>query len=403
LSKRILILLLCCIAVSCKKPEQPQQTQIKRILLITIDTLRADALSVYGNKTKTPFFDELARRSIVYENAFTCVPITLPAHTSLLTGLYPPSHGVRNNGTFRAPAELDLLSEYAKQNGFSTAAVIGGFPLSAQFCLNQGFDLYDDHFPKRESAPGLYLYAEKDAEQVRKSAEDWLSKHSSDPFFLWLHFFDPHHPYRDHGLKDVANYEQEVLYVDRQLGLFFDFMKQKKLDEQLLTIVTSDHGEAFGEHGEISHSVFIYNTTLRIPLLLSVPGHSVGRENQLVRIIDVAPTIVGLLAWKTNSKMDGSTMLQHLRVPTELYAETLASALDFGWSPLFSIQNLNSKFILAPHSEFYELKQDPGETKNKITSINPDDYRKNIEEITRRTPVSKNTAHTPTTEERQKL
>ena len=396
---------------SCKSnptdQQKPLQPQTKRILLITIDTLRADSLSIYGNKTKTPFFEELAKHSVVFENAFTCVPITLPAHASLLSGLYPPSHGVRNNGTFRAPPELYLLSKYAKENQFATAAVIGGFPLSAQFGLNQGFDFYDDHFPKQQSAPGIYLFAEKNAELVRKSAESWLTQHLNDSFFLWMHFFDPHHPYVDHGMTGIPPYDQEVLFVDQQLDLFFQYLKQHQLDNQLLTIVTADHGEAFGEHGEISHSVFVYNTTLRIPLLISTPGKAAGRRRELARIIDVAPTVMDIFQWKTQSKMEGVTLLPLLdgkqQSPQELYAETLAPALDFGWSPLLSIQNLDSKFILAPRSEFYDLKQDPGELQNEIAGVNPDSYRKKIHEVSARAPISKNISHTPSPEEREQL
>lgn len=406
---RIFLLTLCLgILPSCKTAVQtPAEPKLKRILLITIDTLRADALSIYGNKTRTPFFEELAQRSVVFDNAFTCVPITLPAHASLLSGLYPPSHGVRNNGTFRAPAELHLLSKYAKENQFATAAVIGGFPLSAQFGLNQGFDFYDDQFPKQQSAPGIYLFAEKNAEQVRKSAESWLSQHSNDSFFLWMHFFDPHHPYVDHGMTGIPSYEQEVLYVDQQLGLFFQYLRQHRMDDQLLTIVTADHGEAFGEHGEISHSVFVYNTTLRIPLLVSVPGKTAGRRKNLARIIDVAPTVMDIFQWKIKNKMEGVPLVPLLEgkqlSPQELYAETLAPALDFAWSPLLSIQNLDSKFILAPRSEFYDLKQDPDELQNKIAGVNPDSYRKKIHEISARAPISKNTSHTPSPEEREQL
>ncbi len=403
-----ILLLVVSLTFACKRnPKQPDAPAVKRILLITVDTLRADALSAYGNKIATPSFDEFAKRAVVFDNAFTCVPITLPAHTSLMSGLYPPSHGVRNNGTFRAPEQLDLLSEYAKQNQFATAAVIGGFPLSASFGLNQGFDYYEDHFPKRQSAPGVYLFAEKNAEEVRKLAEEWVSKHKNDSFLLWMHFFDPHDPYVNRGMPGIPPYKQEVLYVDQQLGLFLKYLQQKKLDEQALIIVTADHGEAFGEHGEISHSVFVYNTTLRIPLLISAPGIAPANRKELARIIDIAPTVLDILQWKPKNKMDGASLLPLLlgkqEQPQENYAETLAPALDFGWSPLLSIQNVNSKFILAPHSEFYNLTQDPGETQNLIAATDAGPYRKKILEISSRQPVSKNTAHSPTPEERDQL
>lgn len=415
-SRRSYTALLLCLyliaAASCSKaPDhsaaKSAKPRIRRIILITIDTLRADALSVYGNHTNTPFFEGFAKRSVLFENAVTCVPITLPAHTSLLTGLYPPSHGVRNNGTFRAPQGLDLLSKYAKQNQFLTGAVIGGFPLASSFGLNQGFDFYDDEFLNQPGTPGTYLYAEKNAEQVRKSAEDWISKHAGNSFFLWLHFFDPHHPYVDHGLTGVSPYEQEVLYVDKQLGMLFQYLRSKKLDDQALVILTADHGEAFGEHGEISHSVFIYNTTLRIPLLISAPGIAPARKTELARIIDIAPTVLDFLQWKPKSQMDGTSLRNLMQGKKEesrdSYAETLAPALDFEWSPLLSIQDLHSKFILAPHSEFYDLKTDPSETKNLIAQTDPGPYQKKIKTIVSRQPLFKNTEHKSTPEEREQL
>src|SRR3990172_5964607 len=162
------ILLLALVACSCKeKPAPVAETHVRNVLLITIDTLRADALSVYGSKIPTSFFESFAGRSMVFENAYTCAPLTLPAHVSLLTGLYPPSHGVRNNGAFQAPANLEMLPEFAKRNGASTAAIIGGYPLASQFGTDQGFDHYDESLFEAEKMPGVFLYAEKDARAVR--------------------------------------------------------------------------------------------------------------------------------------------------------------------------------------------------------------------------------------------
>ncbi|HET6267235.1 MAG TPA: sulfatase-like hydrolase/transferase, partial [Acidobacteriota bacterium] len=186
---RILFTLLiatCLLFQNCHRNNAEKIGNVRNIILISIDTLRPDALSVYGGKTTTPFFDQFARRSVVFDHALTCAPITLPAHTSLLTGLYPPSHGVRNNGTFQAPSSLTLISEIAKQKGMATAAVVGGFPLSSRFGLNQGFDSYDDHFPPTQSEPGVFLLAERDAQSVRNSAQTWLTSHGEQPFFLWV-------------------------------------------------------------------------------------------------------------------------------------------------------------------------------------------------------------------------
>lgn len=380
----ILLLVVLCLAGACKKESPPPS--VKNVILITVDTLRPDALSIYGGKTSTPFFEKFAKRSTVFDHALTCVPITLPAHTSLLTGLYPPSHGVRNNGTFQAPSSLTLVPEIAKQNGLNTAAVIGGYPLASRFGLNQGFDFYDDHFAKKETAPGVFLYAEKDAAMVRASGEQWLTANAATgPFFLWLHFFDPHHPYQEHGIDSLAPYQQEVAYVDQQLGLLFDFIAKHQLDLNTLVILTADHGEAFGEHGEISHSLFVYNTTLKIPLLISAPGNKPARIGDLVRIIDIAPTICEIMGWKNSVRVDGASLVSVMKgekgAARDSYAETLASALDFGWSPLFAVQDSRSKYIQAPHPEYYRLDSDPGETRNEVGTIQNGSYLARIKNI----------------------
>jgi choline-sulfatase len=358
---------------------------MQNLLLITIDTLRPDVLSVYGSKARTPFFDEFAQKSVVFDQAYTSAPLTLPAHTSLLTGLYPPSHGVRNNGTFHVPSSLNLLSEIAKQNGMATGAVIGGYPLAAEFGLNQGFDSYDSSFPAQTPAAGTFLYAERGAAEVRVAAEQWLSTLNGKRYFLWLHFFDPHHPYVQHANSELPNYVQEVLYVDQELRLFFEHLRQNQLDRGTMMIVVADHGEAFEEHREISHSLFVYNTTLHIPLMISVPGISSGRRSELVRIIDLFPTVLEAFQWKSTNKVDGVSLMPLLKgqktVPQENYAETLAPALDFGWSPLYSIQDLHHKFIQAPRPEFYDLDHDPKEERSRIETIDAKPYIAKIEKI----------------------
>ena len=400
------LILTCLFFQNCHQDKTQKISNARNIILISIDTLRPDALSVYGGKTSTPFFDQFARRSVVFDHALTCVPITLPAHTSLLTGLYPPSHGVRNNGTFQASSSLNLISEMAHQNGMATAAVVGGFPLSSRFGLNQGFDSYDDHFPPMESAPGVFLLAERDAQTVRNSAQTWLTSHGERPFFLWVHFFDPHHPYREHGMNGVQPYEQEVLYVDQELTKFFQFLQNHKWDESSLIILTADHGEAFGEHGEVSHTLFVYNTTLKIPLMISAPGISARRVPDLARIIDVFPTICEAMGSTVPQHLDGVSLLALLqgekRPAVTSYAETLAPALDFGWSPLFSIQDSSAKYIQAPHPEYYDLAKDPGELQNIISSAHPQAFQSQIHEIVTE-KLHTSVSRTLTAEEREQM
>ncbi len=402
------MLLLSLLLSFCSKPQEKPPTvlpAIRSVLIVTIDTLRADALSIYGNRARSNFFENFASQSIVFDRAFTPVPITLPAHTSLFTGLYPPAHGVRNNGTFRASQELHLLAETAQQRGMATAAFLGAFPVASQFGLNQGFQTYDDTFSSAHEST-TFLYAERSAEQVRLSAQSWFSSNGAKPYFVWMHLFDPHHPYLTHDRSTNPPYLQEVLYVDQQLGLFFDFLRARNLLANTLTILTSDHGEAFGEHGEVSHSIFLYNTTLHVPLLLAAPGFEARRCGDVVRLIDIYPTVFELMKWPASNKVDGRSLAPLLRretlPPAESYAETLAPALDFGWSALFSIQDNNRKYIQAPKPELYNLDQDPKEDRNLIGTMAVDQYRSRIQTILERkmTAVS---APALSEEDREKL
>lgn len=402
-----MILLLLSTACRERKQPAPEPEKIRNIILITIDTLRPDALSIYGGGTPTPFFEAFAKRAVQFDHAFTSAPITLPAHTSLMTGLYPPSHGVRHNGVFKVPQNLPLLARLAKDNGYHTAAFVGGFPLASQFGLNQGFDVYDDHFPHQASAKGVFEYAERNAEAVRVTAEQWLGRQTQNhPVFLWLHVFDPHHPYLDHKFGDISPYQQEVLYVDQQLQKLFVFLEEKKFIANSLVVITADHGEAFDEHGEVSHSLFVYNTTLRIPLLIAAHGIPAARISNVTRIVDIAPTIIDFKKWKMPSKLDGVSLVPLLKggnaAPQWSYAETLAPAIDFGWSPLFCIQNGTGKYIQAPKPEFYDLKQDPGENKNLNNKDRMEEYAKQIRSVMSRAENSA-TLHTPTSEEREQL
>jgi arylsulfatase A-like enzyme len=386
-----------CSSIS-KKPQN--------VILITIDTLRADALSVYGSKTPTPFMQQFAESAAVFDHAFTSAPITLPAHTSLLTGMYPPSHGVRHNGVYKAQSSLTLLSELAHNAGFATAAFVGAAPLASNYGLNQGFDVYDDSFPPPPNQQGMFAYAERNAEQVRLAAQNWLSNlPQSKSFFLWMHFFDPHHPYLTHGYSGLTPYQQEVEYTDHQLGEFFVFLKQHQLDSNNLVVITADHGEAFEEHGEISHSLFVYNTTLRIPLMISGPGIESRRIPDLVRIIDMSPTIAEIMGWKFQIAIDGVSLMPLLRgeklKSMDSYSETFASAIDFGWSPLACIQDQQFKYIQAPKSEFYDLKNDPGENHNLPTSSQAAKYKTEVQTLLNRTPVHSN--YKPSPEETEQL
>jgi choline-sulfatase len=349
---------------------------------------------------------QFSENAAVFDRAFTSVPITLPAHTSLFTGLYPPSHGVRHNGVYKAQSSLTLLSELAHNAGFATAAFVGATPLAANYGLNQGFDVYEDSFQPAPAEQGTFAYAERNAEQVRLAAQNWLSNlHQTKPFFLWLHFFDPHHPYQTHGYSGMSPYQEEVVYTDHQLGEFFTFLKQNHLDSNNLVVIVSDHGEAFGEHGEVSHSLFIYNTTLRIPLIISAPGVHPRRVPDLVRIIDISPTIAEMMGWKFSTSIDGISLIPLLRgqklKSLNSYSESFASAIDFGWSPLACVQDQQFKYIQAPKPEFYDLKADASEDHNLGSSQQTEKYQTQVQALLKRsTPGSE---YKPSPEEMERL
>ena len=335
------------------------------VLLITIDTLRADRLGTYGDsRARTPALDRLAREGVVFERAYTPVPITLPAHASLMTGLLPPAHGVRGNGGFALGPSEKTLAEVFKASGRRTAAFIGGFPLVARFGLARGFDVYDDTMSK---APGVnYDFAERRASDVVDAARAWLAANPG-PVFVWVHLFDPHAPYdppADFQTDDP--YRDEIAAVDATAANLLSAWDARPGPS--VVAVTSDHGEAFGEHGEWSHSLFIYDTTLRVPLIVKGKGFDPGKRSTVaVGLTDLGATLIES-ANVSGSSLPGVSLTQALGPGARdrvLYAETLAPRLDFGWSDLRSLREGGFKWIRAPRRELYVLADDEGEARNR--------------------------------------
>lgn len=360
---RFLPVLVFLIVSGCspRRAEEPAAS----VLLITIDTLRADRLGAYGDaRARTPALDRLAREGAVFERAYTPVPITLPAHASLMTGLLPPAHGVRGNGGFALGPSEKTLAEVLKATGRRTAAFIGGFPLVARFGLNRGFDVYDDAMSK---APGVnYDFAERRAVDVVDSAKSWLDAHPG-PVFVWVHLFDPHAPYDPPSdFRTDDPYRDEIAAVDAAIAKLL--LGWDTRPGPSVVAVTSDHGEAFGEHGEWSHSLFIYDTTLRIPLIVRGPGFDAGRRPSVaVGLTDIAATLLES-ADVNGSPLPGVSLTRALGTGARdrvLYAETLAPRLDFGWSDLRSLREAGFKWIRAPRPELYALGEDPEEASNR--------------------------------------
>jgi arylsulfatase A-like enzyme/tetratricopeptide (TPR) repeat protein len=331
------------------------------VVLVTIDTLRADRLGAYGGEARTPNLDALAREGVLFRNAFAQSPLTLPSHSSILTGTLPTRHGVRDNGRYRLSEEMETVAEILKAKGYATAAFVGAFPVDSRFGLDQGFDEYDDGFSR---APSRVAFAERRAADVVAAARRWLEGRKPGPYFLWLHLFDPHAPYEPPP-PFAEDYEGEVAYVDESLSNLF-----QSVGSEALLAVTADHGEGLGEHGERTHSLFVYDSTLRIPFLLRGPGVPRGTVvEEQVRSVDIVPTLLELSGHRgACARCQGASLVPALRGETlpsaPSYAETYFPLLNLGWSELKSLRKDGWKLIAAPEPELFDLRSDPGETRN---------------------------------------
>jgi len=347
------------------------------LLLITIDTLRADRLGCYGDeRAQTPVLDGLAAAGVRFTAAAAPAPITLPSHASLLTGRYPAAHGTLNNGTFALPASETTLAELLTDAGYRSAAFLGAYPLAHPFGLGQGFALYDDRFEKQAQSAGgpLVQRSERRAAQVTDAALGWLrSQTGDDPIFTWVHYFDPHADYDPPPPFDaVADpYRGEIAYADREIGRLLDGLADLGRRDRTLIVVASDHGEAFGEHGVAYHGLFIYEQTIRVPLIFHWPDRLPGGEvvEEVVSLVDVLPTLCSLLGLVEPANVQGLDLVPVLEGSGELerdavLIENRLPNLEFGWSPLFGVRTGRFKYIAAPREELYDLAVDPGENDN---------------------------------------
>jgi arylsulfatase A-like enzyme/Flp pilus assembly protein TadD len=333
------------------------------LLLITIDTLRADRLGAYGARSgATPVLDALAAQGTVFEQAHAAVPLTLPSHATLLSGLEPPHHGVRDNGLYVFPQERATLATHLRAHGYATAAFVGAFVLDRRFGLARGFDVYDDRIERDERRAGG-LESERRAEVVVAAARAWLAAQHG-PFFAWVHVYDPHAPYAappEWAARFPARpYEAEIAYVDAQLAGLID-VARGAAGGRLVTVVTADHGEGLGEHGERTHGFFLYEGTLRVPLIMAGAGLPRGvRKPGLARGCDLTPTLLSHLGLPVPDGLDGRDVL-HGPPGREAYAETLYPR-SLGFAPLYALRAGPMKLIQAPRPELYDLASDPAES-----------------------------------------
>lgn len=402
IKQQLLIVLLIALSLSlCRNepqgeasaaPARAADASVKRavgtnVLLITLDTVRQDRLSVYSDKfVTTANIDELAAKSFVFRRAFAHNPVTLPAHVNILTGTTPLYHGISDNSGFRLDERFLTIAEYLKEKGYATGAFIGAFPLDSRFGLNQGFDVYDDNYGTHNSLK--LFFVERRAEKVIAPALEWISSQKGK-WFSWIHLFDPHQPYAPpppFDAKFAADpYSGEVAYVDRSLGTLFAFLKEKKLLADTVVILTGDHGEGLGEKGEKTHSYFAYNSTVLVPLIVYVPGagHKDIREN--VSHIDIFPTVCDLLGFKVPDHVQGESLLPIAagkeRQKKEIYFESLTPYLNRGWAPLRGFVRNQLKFIDLPIREVYDLEKDIHETKNLVSTTSVKKLAKDLEKL----------------------
>ncbi len=375
-------LLVACVFLACGPDGHPGEgAGVDRIVLVTIDTLRADHVGCYGSDSAhTPTLDGLARAGIRFDQAISPAPLTLPSHASLMTGLDPPSHGVRDNARSPLASDVPLLAERLRDRGLATGAFVGAAVLDPRFGLDRGFDVYDADLGFRRASGAAFAFPERRADRVIDSALAWLDA-AGDRFFVWVHLYDPHADYDPPAGFAMAMpddpYAAEIAFADAQLGRLKERVDADWPAGGTLWVVTSDHGESLGEHGESTHAYTLYDATQRVPLVMAGAGLPAGRVvDGVVRLIDVAPTILAIAGAEALPDVDGRDLAETWNEggaePRAAHVETLATQIDMGWSPLLGVRTDRWKYVRAPRPELYDLEDDPRELRN-LADLLPDE------------------------------
>jgi arylsulfatase A-like enzyme/tetratricopeptide (TPR) repeat protein len=348
------------------------------VILITIDTTRADHLHPYGYEgVRTPNLDSLAKRGILFRQCATAAPLTLPSHCSIMTGTYPTYHGVRINGNTALATDHLTIAEAFASHGYETSAFVAAFVLDGRWGLNQGFHHYDDQFDLKKFKKLDLGLVQRPGNQVVDAALTWLESHKEKPFFSWIHLYDPHMPYAppepyksQYESKGITGlYDGEIAFMDEQIGRVMDWLDRRHLRDRTVIAVVGDHGEGLGDHGEMTHGYFIYDYAVHVPLIVSTPAKSTRGlviESQ-VRTIDMYPTLLQAAEISIPKQVQGTSLLPLIERRGKggerlfAYSESMSPSIQYGWSPLLSLRTAQYKFIDAPRKEFYDLQKDPGE------------------------------------------
>ena len=370
----LLVLVIVGIAVWFFRSDGLSRGKIHNVLLISIDTCRADYLSCYGySRRTTPNIDELAQESILFENVITPIPLTLPAHSSMLIGTTPPYHGTHDNLGYRLGDSNITLAEILKEAGFTTGAIISTFVLDSQFGLDQGFDSYNDEFEEEHYAVNI---SERKGHEATRFALEWLDQQKNSNFFLFLHYYDPHDPYEPpepFALKFWDEpYAGEIAFTDHCIGQVIQKLKDLGLYDSTLLIITGDHGEMLGEHKENGHGYFIYQSALKVPLLFRLPGQYKSRNiKELVGLIDIVPTVCSLLGIKPPPDVQGKDLsgcFWKKKLPERerhIYCESLTPT-KYNANTLLGLVTERWKYIQTTKPELYDLIKDPQESNNLV-------------------------------------
>ncbi len=352
------------LASSCARPVPPRP---RNLVIVTLDTTHADRLPMYGFASiETPAIDALARESVVFDQAMSVAPLTLTAHSSLFTGLYPPHHGVRDNADRPLGPDKTTIAEVLHARGFRTGAFVGSTVLAADRGLSRGFDVYDEGASTGGKAP-----RRRPASEVIDGALAWLDSSHGAPFFAWVHLYDAHAPqtlpdsFRRKYTGDL--YAGGIAFADSQLGRLIDALRAKGVFDSTAIIIAGDHGESLGEHGEIEHGIFLYEGTLHVPMIMRAPGLPARRVTGLASLVDVMPSVLDLFGLEPMPG-DGLDLMPTVRGRGDLpersiYAESLY-ARRFGWSPLRVLRDGRFKLVDAPRPELYDLETDPFEERD---------------------------------------
>ena len=393
-------LLLGLLAVaSCARREEaiPPRTNV---VLVTVDTLRADRLGAYGNDSGlTPNLDRLARSGVVFENASAAAPLTLPAHASILTGTYPLRHGIRDNGGYRLAPESTTLAETLAARGYRTGAFVSAFVLDSRWGLDQGFERYFDDFDFASFDDVSLGAVSRPGDEVMAEALRWMGEVKGGPFFAWVHLYDPHAPYEPpephrsrHSGRRFGLYDGEVAHADELIGRLLDWLSRESLEAGTLVAVMADHGEALEEHGELDHGFFIYDATMKVPFIITAPGLPGGiRVEPQVRAIDLMPTVLDLVGLPAEASIQGASLVPLARGEGDspalvAYGESHYPRNHYGWSELRSLRSETFHFIDAPSPELYDLRIDAAEKRN-LAPERPDavsELRSRLEEVVER-------------------